>query len=89
MEDRLQQSFSQAASSLTAFYKEIQQEQEKRYSQGREDSLRDVHQWANQLLSMDLKYVPVSALLEAMSKYKPDFKLREFPDSRKRNRDQF
>lgn len=89
MEDRIQQSFSQAASSLTAFYKEIQQEQERRYSQGREDSLRDVHQWASQLLSMDLKYVPVSSLLEVMSKYKPDFKIREFPDSRKRTRDQF
>ena len=87
MEDRLHLLFSNAASSLATYYKEIQSLNEKSYQQGRSEAVEELIHWCEELQAQGLKYVPILSFLELMQKYSSNIKIQDFPESRKRVRD--
>ena len=87
MEDRLQQAFSNAAGSLATFYKEVQAANDKAYQQGRGEATEELINWCENLQRQGFKYVPISSFLEMLQRYPSNIKLQEFPDSRKRTRE--
>jgi hypothetical protein len=87
MEDKLHISFSNAASSLATFYKEIQAANDKSYHQGRLEATQELISWCEDLQAQGLKYIPIPAFLEMMQRYPSNIKLQEFPESRKRTRE--
>ena len=87
MEDRLQQAFSNAAGSLVTVYKEIKTANEKAYQLGRGEATEELINWCENLKSQGLKYVPISSFLEMLQRFPSSIKIQEFPDSRKRTRE--
>lgn len=87
MEDRLHSSFSNAASSLATFYKEVQAVNDRAYQQGRVEATEELVNWCENLQNQGFKYVPITSFLELMQRYPSNIKLQEFPESRKRTRE--
>jgi len=87
MEDRLQIGFSQAAQALTGLFREIQTNNNKKYSEGREKAAEELLNWCEALRSEQVKYVPVNQFLERLQTLNPNVKIHNFPEVRKRTRD--
>lgn len=87
MEDKLHSLFSNAASSLTALYKEMQSLNEKAYQQGRTEAIEELIEWCESVQSQGFKYVPISTFLEMAESHSSVIKIQDFPESRKRIRE--
>ena len=87
MEDKLPNLFSNAAGSLANLYKEIQNINDKAYQQGRIEASQELIHWCEGLQAEGLKYVPIPYFLDMMQRYSNGLKLQEFPESRKRIRE--
>lgn len=87
MADRLNDSFVNAANALTQLLRDSQTATEEAYNRGRTDACTDIVNWLLQAQHGDLKYVPVSSLLQHLQKQLPGLKINSFPDSRKRLRE--
>ncbi|OMJ81842.1 hypothetical protein SteCoe_17605 [Stentor coeruleus] len=87
MEDKLHSLFSNAASSLTALYKEMQLLNEKAYQQGRTEAIEELIEWCESVQSQGFKYVPIATFLEMAERHSSVIKIQDFPESRKRIRE--
>lgn len=86
MEDKVHTAFTQAANSLTTFFKDSQQASNRAYSKGREDAAQEIFNMCQELRSQGLKYVNSAIFLDRLHTYSPDLKITDIPDSKKRCR---
>jgi len=62
--DKLRLSFTQAANSLTAFYKDSLKSQSEAYLEGQIDALNEILDYCLKKYNGDIRNIPTSALLE-------------------------
>lgn len=71
MEDKVQPCFANAANALTSLYKESSLTSQRAYEQGKVDTYQEIIEWMIQEFEGNLRYVPVSRLLEHLETLNP------------------
>jgi hypothetical protein len=87
MEDKIRPAFASSSVALSLLFKDINLACEESERLGKVEALNQLMTWARDFQSQGLKYIPVSELIRMSSAYDIPITIQEFPDSRKRTRE--
>lgn len=86
MDETVLGEFKRTASVLAGLYRKSVQERDRAFNAGREDAATEVLELLNCMKQQEMKYVNIDVYLGVMRKYFPQLSVQQFPDTRKRSR---
>lgn len=86
MEETVLAEFKRTATVLAELYRESVQARDRAFSAGRADAASEVLGVLDAMKQGEMKYVNIDIYLGVMRKYFPQLSVQQFPDIRKRSR---